>query len=57
MAHRIGDPILQIVGCNQISLHLYLLAMNLNTNKPIHICIRLNINEYYLIGEKMRLNY
>jgi len=34
-----------------------LLAINLNTNKPIDIQITPNINEYLLIGEKLRLNY
>jgi hypothetical protein len=34
-----------------------LLATNLNTNKPIDIRIRPNINEYKLIGEKLRSNY
>ncbi len=46
IAHQIGDQILQIVKCNWIALHLYLLAMNLNTDKPIDIRIRPNINEY-----------
>ncbi len=40
IAHQIGDQILEIVECNQIALCLYLLALNLNTNKPI------DINEY-----------
>jgi hypothetical protein len=34
-----------------------LLATNLNTDKPIDIQIKLNINEYLLIGEKLRSNY
>ncbi len=37
-----------------ICIHL---AMNPNTDIPIDIQIRSNINEYYLIGEKLRLNY
>jgi hypothetical protein len=46
IAHQIGDRILQIVKCNQIALHLYLLAMNPNTDKPKDIQIRPNINKY-----------
>jgi hypothetical protein len=37
IAHRIGDRILRIVECNQIGLHLYSLATNPNTDKPIDI--------------------
>jgi hypothetical protein len=44
--HQIADRILQIVECNRIALHLYSLAMNLNTDKLIDIRIRLNINKY-----------
>ncbi len=44
--HRIADQILWIVECNWIALCWYLFAMNLNTNKPIDIWIRPNINEY-----------
>ncbi len=46
IAHRIGDQILRIVECNWIALHLYSFATNLNTDKPIDIRIRPNINEY-----------
>jgi hypothetical protein len=42
IAHQIGDRILWIVKCNQIALHLYSLATNPNTDKPIDIRIRLN---------------
>jgi hypothetical protein len=38
---------LQKVKCNQIALHLYLLAMNLNTDTPINDQIRPNLNKYY----------
>ncbi len=41
IAHRIADRILQIVEriveSNQIAIHLYSLAMNPNTDKPIDI--------------------
>ncbi len=46
IAHQIADWILQIVECNWIVIHLYSLATNLNTDKPIDIQIRPNINEY-----------
>ncbi len=46
IAHRIADRILQIVKCNQIAIHLYLLPTNPNTDKPIDIQMILNINEY-----------
>ncbi len=37
IAHRIGDQILQIVKYSQMALRLYLLASNLNTDKPIDL--------------------
>ncbi len=37
ITHRIADQILQIVQCNRIAILLYLLAMNLNTDKLIEI--------------------
>ncbi len=43
--NRIPDRILRIVKSERIVIHLYLLAMNLNTNKPIDIGSRPNINE------------
>ncbi len=46
IAYQIGDWILQIVKCNQIALCLYSLATNMNTDQPMDIQIRLNINEY-----------
>jgi hypothetical protein len=37
ITHQIADQILQIDECNQIAIHLYLFAMNLNTDKPKNI--------------------
>ncbi len=45
IAHQIADQILQIVKSNRIAIHLYSLATNPNTDKPIDIRSRLNINE------------
>jgi hypothetical protein len=45
IAHRIADQILRIVESDQIALHWYSLAMNPNTDKPMDIRSRLNINE------------
>jgi hypothetical protein len=44
IAHWIAEQILWMVECNQIAICLNLLAMNLNTYKPIHIWIRPNIS-------------
>ena len=46
IVHRKADRILWIVECNWIAIHLYSLAINPNTDKPIDIRIRLNINKY-----------
>ncbi len=43
--HQIPDRILLIVESNQIAIHLYSLATNPNTDKPIDIQSRPNINE------------
>ncbi len=43
--HRIPDRILQIVKGDWIGVCLYSLAMKPNTDKPIDIQSRLNINE------------
>jgi hypothetical protein len=43
--HRIPDRILRIVKSDLIGVHLYSLAINLNTDKPIDIQNRPNINE------------
>ncbi len=45
MAHQIADRILQLVDSNQIAIHLYSLAMNPNTDKPIDIQSRPYIND------------
>jgi hypothetical protein len=45
ITHQIADQILQIIKSNQIAIHLYSLATNLNTDKPIDIQNRPNINE------------
>jgi len=45
IAHQIAVLILRIVECNWIAMHLYSLGTNPNTDKPIDIWIRLNINE------------
>ncbi len=45
MAHQIADQILQIVDSKQIAIHLYSLATNLNTDKPIDIQSRPYIND------------
>ncbi len=57
IAHLIPDRILRIVESERIVIHLYSLATNLNTNKPIDIQSRPNINEQQHIGEKMGSNY
>jgi hypothetical protein len=43
IAHRIPDQILWIVESEWMVICLYSLAMNLNTDKPIHIQSRPNI--------------
>jgi hypothetical protein len=43
--HRIPDQILQTVESDQIGVHLSSLATNLNTDKPLDIRSRLNINK------------
>ncbi len=45
IAHRIPDPLLRIVESEKIVIRLYSLATNPNTDKPIDIQSRLNINE------------
>ncbi len=45
-AHQISEKILQIVECNSIALCLCSLASNPNTDIPVDIQIRPNINEY-----------
>ncbi len=45
IAHRIADRILQIVESDRIALHWYSLATNPNTDKPMDIRSRPNINE------------
>ncbi len=39
------DQVLVIAESDRIAFHLYLLAMNPNTDKPIDILSRPNINE------------
>jgi hypothetical protein len=45
IAHRIPDQILWIVKSEGIVIRLYSLATNLNTDKPIDVWSRPNINE------------
>ncbi len=51
-AHQIPDRILRIFESERIVIRLYSLAKNPNTDKPIDIRSRPNINEQYNIGEK-----
>jgi hypothetical protein len=43
--HQKPDRILRMVKSDQIAIHLYSLTTNLNTDKPIDIRSRQNINE------------
>ena len=45
------------VESDRIAICLYSLATNPNTDKPIDIQSRPNINEQYNISEKMGSNY
>jgi hypothetical protein len=49
--------IYQIFERDGITIHHLSNKSNPNTDKPKDFLIRLNINEYQQIGEKLKLNY